>query len=593
MKKNIFKIVFSFASECKGKMILSVLFSIISVIAGFIPYIGVYKILAAFFAGNARLGEVSYWCMICIIGYTNKLLFFGISTTLSHISAYTILETIRRNIAEKLLGLPLGFVLSEPIGKLKNIMIDRVETIELPLAHLIPEGIAYTVVPLGVFIYLFSIHWIMALAALVTIPIVLLSFGPAMRNISKQYDSYIKTNNYMNSVIVEYIEGIEVIKAFNQSALSYQKYTNAIEMFKDFTLKWYKSTWVSGNIITSVLPSTLVGTVPVGMLLYMKGELTPAQLAICIILSMGLMTPLMGLTGYINALKMIKYAVLETDEILKKEELPDAAKPVEIKDYSVEFKNVSFAYQKDAKEQVLKNVTLSIPEKSFTALVGPSGGGKSTIAKLVPRFWDALEGVITIGKTNIKDIPLNQLSHMVSYVAQDNFLFNCSLKENIRLGNPAATDEEVYKAARAAQCEEFVLQLEKGYDTMAGEAGDKLSGGEKQRISIARMILKNAPIVILDEATAFTDPENEAKIQEAILRLTQGKTLLVIAHRLSTVKNANHILVLKNGEIEAEGSHEELMSDSLLYKNMWNAHIGAKKWAANVQKKEGKVICSV
>lgn len=586
MRKGFLKNILGFAEQCKGKMFFSVVCSLISVAAGFVPYIGTYRILVSFFEGNTDMNTIWLWCGVSLIGYLVKVVFFGISTTLSHISAYTILETIRLSITKKLLKASLGVVLNKSVGKLKSLIVDRVETIELPLAHLIPEGVGYTIVPLGVFIYLISINWIMALAALITVPVALFVFGPAMKKINKQYDKYMESSNYMNSVIVEYIEGIEVIKAFNQSSVSYEKYSNAVSSFMEFTLKWFKSTWKSANFMLAVLPSTLIGTLPVGMYLYSIGKLTPAELTMCIILSLGLVSPLMGLSTYMNALKAIEYAVDETSAILNISELSDEENYRDFTNYDIKLSKVKFSYENG--EQALSNVDFKIPEGSFTALVGPSGGGKSTIARMVARFWDVVEGEVLIGKHNIKKIPLSQLSSIVSYVAQDNFLFNCSIKENIRLGNPNASDKEVYEAAKAAQCDEFILKLENGYDTMAGEAGGKLSGGEKQRISLARMMLKDSPIIILDEATAFTDPENEAKIQEAITKLAKGKTLLVIAHRLSTIKEADNIVVLKDGTIDSQGTHEELMKNSNLYKHMWKAHVGAKEWAANNLKKGGQ-----
>jgi len=583
MGESAVRVIMKFAGRCKGKMFFSVLFSLLSVASGFVPYVAIYRLMVEFMENRADISSAAKWCLLCFGGYLLKLLFFEISTTLSHISAYTILETIRLQLAEKLLKLPLGFVTNKPIGNLKSVIVDRVETIELPLAHLIPEGTGYVLAPLGVFVYLLSVHWGMALASLVTIPIVMLVSGPAMKSISAKYDEYMKTNNHMNSVIVEYIEGIEVIKIFNQSEKSYEKYRSVIRKFCELTVDWYKKMWVSGNLLTAVMPSTLVGVMPVGMYLYLQGALTPAELVLCIVLSMGLIAPMMGFSSYMNSLKIIQYAVEETDEILKQTELVNAAEEVELKGHSIEFENVSFRYQADADEEenVLKNVDLSVREGNFTALIGPSGGGKSTMARLIARFWDPSDGRITVGGVDIKKIPLSQLSHIISYVSQDNYLFNCSLLENIRLGRPAASDEEVYDAAQKAMCHEFILKLDHGYNTMAGEAGDKLSGGEKQRISIARMILRDAPIVILDEATAFTDPENEDKIQQAISKLTAGKTLLVIAHRLSTIKEADEIVILKDGQVLERGTHQGLLAQSFVYQSMWEAHIGAKKWAVS------------
>ena len=380
--------------------------------------------------------------------------------------------------------------------------------------------------------------------------------------------------------VLDRLDLLQFIKAFNQSSSSYEKFTKAVQSFKDYTLKWYQSTWKLMNFISAVLPSTFLGTLPIGMYLYWTGSLAPQDLVMCLILSLGIVGPLMNFTTYVNETKTVEYAVHDVDKLLHVEELPDTGKPVEVQSKDIQLQDVSFSYDKESGKQVLSHINLKIPEGKFTALVGPSGGGKSTIARLIARFWDVNDGKITIGGVDIRSMPLAQLADIVSFVAQDNFLFNCSIKENIRLGNPDATDEEVYAAAKAACCDEFIQKLDNGYDTMAGDAGNRLSGGEKQRISIARMILKNAPIVILDEATAFTDQENEEKIQQSIAALTKGKTLLVIAHRLSTIKNADQIIVLQNGQVENTGTHQQLLAGDALYRDMWEAHIGAQNWSA-------------
>lgn len=305
-----------------------------------------------------------------------------------------------------------------------------------------------------------------------------------------------------------------------------------------------------------------------------------SEFSICIIFFPGIVTSLLKLTIFVNWLKAIQYAVTSVDSFLNLEALPNAETGDEPADYDIKFRNVCFSYTGKEKENVLYNLNLDIKEDSFTALVGPSGGGKSTIARMIARFWDVSSGSITIGGVDIRKIPLDQLMDITSYVTQDNFLFDCSIKDNIRMGNPAASDDEVFHAARAAQCDEFILRLNKGYDTPAGEAGGRLSGGEKQRIAIARAMLKDAPIVLLDEATAFTDPENEGEIQKSISVLTKGKTLLVIAHRLSTIKKADQIILLDKGRVAQSGTHEQLLEKSSMYLSMWQAHISAKSWSA-------------
>ncbi|MCS4473906.1 ABC transporter ATP-binding protein/permease [Clostridium botulinum] len=590
-EKNWLITVLSFAKECKMKMIISVLCAIISVIGGLLPYVGVYQIIILFFNGRQTVKRILFWSVICLAGYVVKLVFYAISTTLAHFSAYTILENMRLKIANRLMKAPLGTVLNQPIGKIKNIIVDRVETIELPLAHMIPEGISNLLLPIGVFIYIIMIDWRMALASMITIPIAIIAYGFMMKTFSKQYKNYMESSNYVNSVIVEYVEGIEVIKAFNRSSSSYEKFEKSVEDFKVYTLNWFKSTWKLMNFGGAVLPSTLLGTMPIGMYLYINGSLTPADLTMCLILSLGIVAPLTSFTVFINDAKAIEFAVKDAYEFLNLKELENPLEPVNICRYDIELKDVFFSYNTYEDDNlnrennyVLNNINLKLPEGKFTALVGPSGGGKSTVARLITRFWDVSKGKIKIGGTNIKKFPLSQLADTVSFVTQDNFLFNYSIMENIRLGNPGASDEEVINAAKKACCHEFIKNLDNGYNTNAGEAGGKLSGGEKQRIAIARAILKNAPIIIMDEATAFTDPENEDKLQKSIAALTKGKTLLVIAHRLSTIRNADLIIVMEKGCILNTGTHEELLKECQLYKDMWQAHIGARKWAANSEK---------
>ena len=581
-------ILLSYAGPCRGKMAASVALAVVSVAGGFVPYLGVYQILRLFVERRAGLEGILLWCGVCLAGYAVKVAGYALSTMLAHVSAYTILEGLRLQVADRLMGAPLGEVESRPIGAMKSTVVDRIEDVEPPLAHMIPELSSNLLLPLAVVIAMFTIDWRMGLALLVTIPVALVPMAAGMRSYNKNYAAYMAANNHVNSVIVEYVEGIQVVKAFSQGERSYAKFAQAVGSFRDFTLNWFRCTWASMNLCLSILPTTLLGTLPVGVYLYQTGVLDPAQVTLCLMMALGIVSPLMSATAFINSMKSMQFAVKDTRELLDLPQLSQARQEANLDGSGIRFRNVSFSYGGTEDTEVLHDLELHIPQGSFTALVGPSGGGKSTIARLAARFWDVTAGSITLGGRDIREMPLKQLSQAISFVTQDNFLFDCSLKENIRLGKPDASDEEVLAAARAAQCEEFLARLDRGWDTPAGEAGKQLSGGERQRIAIARAILKDAPIVILDEATAFTDPENEDKIQSSIMALSKGKTLLVIAHRLSTIQNADQIVVLEKGHIVDQGTQAELLRRCPLYQKLWQAHIGAQGWAVTSGAKEGQ-----
>lgn len=580
-------ILLSFAAPCRGKMAASVVLAILSVAGGFVPYLGVYQIIRLFLERQADWDGILFWCGVCLAGYAVKVAGYALSTMLAHVSAYTILEGLRLQAADRLMGAPLGEVESRPIGAMKSTIVDRIEDIEPPLAHMIPELSSNILLPMVVVAAMFSIDWRMGLALLVTIPFALIPMAFGMRSYNKNYAAYMEANAQVNSVIVEYVEGIQVVKAFSQGERSYQKFAQAVSSFKAFTMDWYRCTWASMNLCLSILPTTLLGTLPMGVYLYQAGVLDPAQVTLCLMMALGIVAPLMSATAFINSMKSMQFAVKDTRELLDLPQLSQAGQDMPLDGCSIQLKDVFFSYGGSDGKEVLHHLDLTIPQGKFTALVGPSGGGKSTIARLAARFWDVTHGAITLGGRDIRELPLKQLSREISYVTQDNFLFDCSLKENIRLGRPEASDEEVFAAARAAQCEEFIGRLEHGWDTAAGDAGKQLSGGERQRIAIARAILKDAPIVILDEATAFTDPENEDKIQRSIMALSKGKTLLVIAHRLSTVQNADQIVVLEKGQIVDRGTQSELLSRCPLYQTLWAAHVGVRNWAVTSGEKEG------
>ena len=585
-EKSWVKTLYAYAEGEKKKLIESVILSVVSVTAGLVPFYCMYRVIELFALDAASAAGIVRWCLGALLAWAVKILTFTLSTGLSHSMAYRVLEGLRLRLADRFLHAPLGDVQSRSIGEIKSMMVDKIENLEPPLAHMIPEGAGHVVLPVVSLIALAGIDWRLALAALVTFPLSMACMALTMVISGKNFQTYDQSNARMNSAIVEYIEGIEVIKAFGRAGVSYEKYARAITDFRTFVVKWLSSTWVTMKLSFALFPSTLIGTLPAALALANGGVITAPMAALAVMLSISMVGSLARLEVFSENMRQVEFTVKGLEKYLEMPALPEPKERAQVKSMDVALKDVRFSYTGRAEDAVLHGVNLTLPQGSFTALVGPSGGGKSTVAKLIARFWDVTSGSIEIGGVNVKDMPLNQLGEYVSFVTQDNFLFRCSILENIRLGNPHATDDEVKAAARAAQCEEFIMKLPQGYDTPAGEAGRRLSGGEKQRVAIARMMLKNAPIVILDEATAFTDPENEEKIQRSIAALTKGKTLLVIAHRLSTIKNADSIVVLKGGEIASEGTQEQLLESCPLYRDMWNAHIGAKSWAVSSAEKE-------
>ena len=591
-KDSWLKVLFRYTDGSERRMGLSVILSIISVIGGLVPYYCIYRGADLYIRniGQVPMPEIIRWCILALVFYVVKIVCFSASTWISHIAAYHILEGLRLRLTDRFLKAPLGDVEGHSIGEIKSIMVEKIENMEPPLAHMIPEGSGHILLPVVSLAALCFVDVRIALAALVTLPFSMVLMSLTMVISGKSFTKYDESNAHMNSTIVEYIEGIEVIKAFGRAGTSYEKYSGAILDYKKFVIKWLSSTWITMKLTFALFPSTILGTLPVGLYLTIRGRITISELLLAVMLSMSMVTSFAKIEVFMENIREMKFNIESIEGLFNMRTLPQPEKRVDLKSHDIVMSEVHFSYTGDQKDEVLHGIDLAMPEGGYTALVGPSGGGKSTVAKLISRFWDVTEGSITIGGVNVKDMPLQQLSEMVSFVTQDNFLFRCSILENIRLGDPNATDEQVKEAARKACCEEFIKKLPMGYDTPAGEAGKRLSGGEKQRIAIARIMLKNAPIVILDEATAFTDPENEDKLQKSIEALTKGQTLLVIAHRLSTIADADQIVVLKNGCVEAKGTQEELLDNCALYQRMWQAHVGARHWAVG-EKKGGGEVC--
>lgn len=551
----------------------SVLLAVLGSVCGVIPYLTVSQIIIRFLGRNYELASISLLALLAFFGYLGGTWLNTASTMLSHRSAFRILENIRTELAVKLSRVPMGYILDTPSGKFKTLLVDTVEKLELPLAHMIPELMANLLIPLLMLIYMFILDWRIALGALITIPIGLVCYMGMMKDYEKRYARVLTAGKNMDAAIVEYIGGIEVIKAFNQSSSSYGKYADAVKENEVAKATWFKQTngfYVAG---ISIMPSCLLGVLPLGAWLFQTGSLTAPVLITCIILSLGLVKPLIQALQYTDSLAMVDSTVQEITGLMGVEELERPSTPIPLENSNISFRNVSFGY---GDTEVLHQISFDAVPGGMTAIVGPSGSGKSTVARLIASFWEADGGEVQIGGVDVRKLPLKQVMDMVAYVSQDNFLFHLSVKENIRMGKPDAFDEEVIAAAKQASCHDFITALPQGYDTLAGEGGGNLSGGERQRISIARAILKNSPVVILDEATAFTDPENETVIQNSINHLVQGKTLIIIAHRLSTIAAADKILVMNDGHIEAEGTHDMLLKKCPLYRELWEAHISVR-----------------
>lgn len=548
---------------------LSVVLAIISVASGLVPYFAVAEIVNLLISGEMDFSVYLQWGLIGLIAYLARSVFHGLSTRCSHEATFRVLSEMRRTIAEKLTRVPMGYLTATPSGRLKTTMVERIEQMEVPLAHIIPEMTANLLVPVALVVYLFVLDWRMALASLATIPLGMLCYMAQMKEYPKKYAAVMQANKHMNATTVEYVGGIEVIKAFNQSAASYEKFTDAVRQNTRLMLEWMKSTQGYSALMMTLWPAVLIAVLPVGCLLYQNGSLSASDFITIAILSLGIIGPLVAAIFLTDDFSKIATITGEIAAVLEEPELdrPKAQKKLEGHDISL--RDVHFAY-KDV--QVLNGVSLDIKAGMRTALVGPSGSGKSTIAKLIASYWDVSSGRITIGGIDVKTLPPEQVMDLIGYVSQDNFLFNVSVRENIRMGRPEATDEDVEAVAKAAGCHDFIMSLTHGYDTIVGGAGGHLSGGERQRVAIARAMMKNAPIVILDEATSYTDPENEAILQESIGRLTRGKTLIVIAHRLSTITEADQIAVVDDGRIVAVGKHAELVQCCPLYAQMWAAH---------------------
>ena len=553
---------------------LAVMF--IALIASAVPFFLVYRIIKPLLEGEKLSAGYYTWhiafIFICLLAYA---ILYVLGLKFSHISAYNTLKNIRISLQKKLERQPLGTIQDMGNGRIKKLFTDDIEQVEMLLAHAIPEGISNLAMAAIAIICMFFADWKLALLSLCSLPIGMFAMGMMFKAGMERMNDYYAASAKMNATIIEYINGMEVVKVFGRDGESYQRYEKDIKSYRDFTLEWYKICWPWMALYSAILPCVALVMLPVGTLLVINGSSTLADLVLVFCLSLSVGVPILKALNFAGKFPQLNYKIDEIEKAMDSE-------PLKTKDNSfignsniVEFEDVRFAYKE---QEVLHGVSLELQEGSLTALVGESGSGKSTLAKLLVHYYDINSGKITLGGQDITDMSIEALNDRISYVSQEQFLFNTTLYENILMGDPKATREQVLEAAEKAQCREFLERLPDGIDTMAGDGGKQLSGGERQRISLARAILKNAPVIVLDEATAFIDPENEEKMNAAIAEIIKGKTVLVIAHRLQTVVNADKICVMKDGNIIAADTHENLLESCDEYKKLWNSSEARASW---------------
>ncbi|MCR5460772.1 MAG: ABC transporter ATP-binding protein/permease [Acetatifactor sp.] len=575
LNRNSFHWLWHFTEGKRGTYLLSIILALLGVACMLLVYVCLAALIRELIGGNRDMDfYVQRGTQIGIL-WILRYVFHGLSTYSSHSATFGLIGNGRKLMLKKLNTMPLGAVQDHSSGEYKNIICDRIEQVEPTLAHVTPEFTANIIGAIAMFIYMMNIDWRVGLWQLICIPAGFIAFSIMMVSTPKYYPATIEKTKALNAVAVEYIGGIEVIKAFGQSKTSYGKFVKAAKEGADCFIDWMKKENFWQNFGMACFPATLLGLLPSGVIYCLNGSLDPANLIVLIILSFGTVAPLVTVFTYMDDISKVGEIISDMADVMDEADLkrPETSRQLP-KDHGITLNNVHFTY-KD--KEVLHGISMELKSGTVNALVGPSGSGKSTIARLIASLWDVNDGEIMIGGVNVKDMSLEEYNRHVAYVSQENYLFDQTVMDNIRMGREGATDEEVIAAAKACGCHDFIMSLEKGYQTICGGSGGHLSGGERQRISIARAMLKDAPIVILDEATSYTDPESEAVIQSALSRLTAGKTLIVIAHRLSTIADADRIFLIHDGKVEAQGTQEELLTTSPLYRSMWESHVSARK----------------
>lgn len=575
------------AATKKPLMVSSVILSALASVVSFVPYIAIYFVVREVMGvfpdfKNLDLQRTVGFGWLAFGGILLNVLLYFMALMCSHLAAFGTLYELKVNFASHLARLPLGFHMLVGSGKLRKIMDENIEKIEGFIAHQLPDLVASFVAPVVMFIILLAVDWRFGLAAVVGIVIAFAIQIKAYGNDGSKtmMANYQNALEDMNNASVEYVRGITVVKAFKQTVFSFRRMHSAIKEYTRMIIPYTMSWENYMSAFQTVINNIYLFLIPVGILIGLHTSDYPgfaATFIFYLIFVPSIASVLMKIMYVSNTGMQIIGGVERMDEILNTPPLTNPQRPKEISSHEIVFENVSFSYV-GQEAQALSDISFRAEENQITAIVGPSGGGKSTIAHLIPRFFDVTEGRIKIGGVDVRDMRNEYLMEKVSFVFQDVFLFKQSIMDNIRLGYQSATDAQVIAAAKAAQCHEFIEKLPEKYHTVIGAKGVHLSGGEQQRIAIARAIVKDAPIVLLDEATAFSDPENEHLIQQAFQRLMHGKTVIMIAHRLSTIRSADKIIVVDKGCLVEQGRHDELLEKRGKYSDMWNVYTKALDW---------------